>query len=65
MLHEHRHKLARSKASVWLSFAVLLPAATMMHPTGASLLALGIIMALVFLMRFVAHLEGRALGEEE
>ena len=52
--------VVQNKASVWLCFMVLIVASTMMHPTGASLIAIGIIAGLLFLLRWIAHIEGAA-----
>lgn len=49
--------------STWLMVGVLLPAATMMHPTFASLIAIGVIIVLLFALRWVAHMEGYAAGK--
>lgn len=46
-------------ASAWLCFATIIPAATMMHPTGASIFSIILVTCLVFSVRFVARLEGR------
>lgn len=46
--------------SIWLCFLAIIPAATMMHPTFASLIAVVILTMMVFAVRFVAHWEGRA-----
>ena len=54
------HEFAvQNRASVWLSFTILVVAATMMHPTGASLFAIVIIGVLLTILRWVAHLEGK------
>lgn len=53
-----KEMVAKNKASIWLSFAVLVVAATMMHPTFASLLAMGIIAGLLWAVRWAAHIEG-------
>lgn len=50
----------RSKASIWLCFMTVIPACTMMSPTFASLIAVFVMIVLIFLVRFVARLEGRA-----
>jgi hypothetical protein len=55
----------KNHLSIWLSFAALLPAATMMQPTFASLVALLLIGLLVFLMRAVAHVEGGVQTSKE
>lgn len=52
--------VVKNRASIWLSFAVMIVAATMMHPTFASLLAMAIIAGLLFALRWAAHVEGRS-----
>lgn len=56
---DHHRFIVDNKASIWLIFGIMMVAATMMHPTGASLVALGIIFALGWVLRWVAHVEGR------
>jgi hypothetical protein len=51
--------VVKNRGSVWLSFMVLIVAATMMHPTGASLIAICVIGGLLAILRWVAHIEGR------
>jgi len=51
--------VVRNRASIWLCFAVMVVAATMMHPTFASLLAMCLIAILLALVRWTAHVEGR------
>ena len=46
-------------ASIWLCFLTSLPAATMMHPTFASLVAICFGLAGTFAIRAVSHREGR------
>lgn len=58
-MHPFHRFAVRNRLSIWLSFCALLPAATMMHPTGASLLALIMIALFIFAVRTVAHIEGR------
>lgn len=48
----------QNKASLWICFMVLIVAATMMHPSFASLIAIVIIAALLALLRWTAHVEG-------
>lgn len=55
----------RNSLSVWLSFVTACVAATMMHPTISSLVALVIILILLALIRWVAHIEGSFQEEEE
>ena len=50
----------RSRASLWLALTILVVAATMMHPTFASLLAIALIAVLLLALRWAARLEGRA-----
>ena len=52
--------IVQNRASIWLSFIVLVIAATMMHPTFASLIAIGLIAVALAVLRWVAHVEGRA-----
>lgn len=49
----------RTKASGWVGLIILVTAATMMHPTFASLIAEALIGFLLILMRWLAHFEGR------
>lgn len=51
--------LAKNRVSAWIGFGVACIAATMMHPTGASLFALILIGIGLFVMRLVAHHEAR------
>lgn len=51
--------LVENRASIWIAFMVLILAATMMHPTGASVVTILLMAALLAVMRWVAHLEGR------
>jgi hypothetical protein len=51
--------LIENKASIWICFMVLILAATMMHPTGASVITILMMAGLLLLLRFVAHIEGR------
>jgi hypothetical protein len=44
---------------------IIIPAATMMQASFASLIAIVILGILVFLMRAVAHLEGRQMEREK
>ena len=46
--------------SLWLGVGALIVSAVMMHPSIASLIALGIVAVLMLLMRLVAQQEGRA-----
>lgn len=48
----------RNRASIWLAVSVLVISSTMMRPSLASLIAIGIIAILVFALRGIAHLEG-------
>lgn len=58
--NEPLHQFAvRNRVSIWLCFCALVVAATMMHPTFASLIAIGILAFLVFAIRTIAHIEGR------
>lgn len=45
--------------SIWLCFLTALPAATMMQPTFASLIAIAMVLGFSFVLRYVAHREGR------
>lgn len=52
----------RNKLTLWLSFMTVIPVATVMpHASFASLAAITGTMGMMFVMRFIAHLEGRAL----
>jgi len=53
-----RKFLVRRHISAMLMVGIWGVAATMMHPTGASLLALGFITVGLFTLRAVAHVEG-------
>lgn len=53
----------QNRLSVWLSFCTLIVAATMMHPTGASLIAIFFVALGIFAVRTVAHIEGRTGGD--
>ena len=54
----------RNRASIWLSFLIAIVAATMMHPSFASMVSMVLIGALLVALRAVAHIEGRALARE-
>lgn len=56
---DNRPLAVRSKASAWVALVIFVVAATMMHPTFASLIAEALIGVLLFLMRWLAHIEGR------
>lgn len=61
MKHHHRRRLADNHASAWIACSIVAVSATMMHPTGASLVAVGLVAALLVVLRWVAHMEGRHL----
>jgi hypothetical protein len=52
--------IVKNRASVWLTFAVLIISAAMMHPSFATLIALAIETGLLVALRFCAHVEGRS-----
>ncbi len=56
-----RDFIVRNNVSVWLCFMVMIVAATMMHPSFASLLSIGVIAVLLIILRWVAHIEGSSL----
>lgn len=58
-IHPLHNFAVRNRVSIWLCFCTLIVAATMMHPTFASLIAIFILGFLVFAIRTVAHIEGR------
>lgn len=60
-LEEHL-KPQTHPVSFWLAISILLIAATMMHPTFASLLSEGIIAALLWSLRRQAWKEGQSRG---
>lgn len=64
MLDRFHGFLVRNNASIWIAFGTVIPAATMMHPTFASLVAILFVLGGVFTVRFVAHLEARGDGYE-
>ncbi len=49
-------------ASVWLCFVTTLPAATMMHPTFASLIAICFVLGGAFAIRAAARWEAKGEG---
>lgn len=51
--------LIRNRASIWLCFVVLIISATMMHPGFASMVSLLVECGVLFLLRYIAHIEGR------
>jgi MFS-type transporter involved in bile tolerance (Atg22 family) len=61
--HKFGHYALANKLSVWLGMGTIVPASTMMHPTFASLIAIIVFAVGIFVLRFVAHCEGRALGD--
>lgn len=48
----------QNKASLWICFMVLIVAATMMHPSFASLISIVTIAGLLGALRRIAHSEG-------
>lgn len=50
----------RTNASLWLCLVIVVLAATMMHPTGASLLSILLIGVLLAAVRWTARREGEA-----
>ena len=57
--------LRNGSASLALCIAIVVVAATMMQPTGASLIAIVVVAALLGVMRWAAHLEGRGQSARE
>ena len=66
-MHHHRigQHASQYRASIWLALTIGIVSSTMMHPTGASLIAIGMVVGLAFLLRAVAHWEGRYEGAQE
>jgi hypothetical protein len=62
VMHPFRTFVVQNKASVWIAFCIAIVAATMMHPTFASVLSIIAIGALLCVLRWVAHMEGRAMA---
>lgn len=52
----------RGRVSAWIGVGVALVSATMMHPTFASLVAISLVVILLVVMRWIAHIEGRYRG---
>lgn len=53
-------KFAYHRASFWLCWAVFGLGAVNVHPGFASLLSIALMLAVIFIMRWVATMEGRA-----